>query len=181
MGAKKTRNTDLPERMLARYRGEKTWYYYDTGGKPRREIPLGSDKIIGLSKYSYLHNYFPVGIPLPEDFEKGLYSIVKKRASRNSMEIDLTEKDIKDMLIASDYKCSVTGIKFEATKYKGQRIRPWVPSVDRVNPFRGYTKDNTRIVCAAVNIAMNQFGDEIFNRIMAYAAKSSYKDFNIER
>ena len=27
---------------------------------------------------------------------------------------------------------------------------------------KGYTKDNTRLICTAMNIALNQFGDEFF-------------------
>lgn len=43
MGRKPTVNLNLPSRMRARHRGEVTYYYYDHGGKPRREEPLGTD------------------------------------------------------------------------------------------------------------------------------------------
>jgi len=54
MGRKNTVNFNLPARMRARKRGAKTWYYYDTGGKPRREIPLGNDYAIAVKKWAEL-------------------------------------------------------------------------------------------------------------------------------
>lgn len=55
MGRKPSKNLNLPARMRARQRGEKTWYYYDTGGKPRREIPLGSDYVLAVQKWAELN------------------------------------------------------------------------------------------------------------------------------
>lgn len=40
--------------MRARARGNKVHYYYDTGGKPRREIPLGSDYAQAVKKWTEL-------------------------------------------------------------------------------------------------------------------------------
>ncbi len=41
----------LPPRLRARKRGEKTWYYYDLGGKPRKERPLGDDYALALKQW----------------------------------------------------------------------------------------------------------------------------------
>lgn len=58
MGRKATVNLNLPKGMRARKRKKKgeliTWYYYDAGGKPRKEIPLGNDYIIACKKWSEL-------------------------------------------------------------------------------------------------------------------------------
>ncbi|WP_231623512.1 tyrosine-type recombinase/integrase [Nitrosospira briensis] len=40
--------------MRARRRGEITYYYYDTGGKPRKEIALGTDYPMAVKKWSEL-------------------------------------------------------------------------------------------------------------------------------
>lgn len=40
--------------MRARKRGVKTWYYYDTGGTPRKEIPLGKDYAMAIKKWAEL-------------------------------------------------------------------------------------------------------------------------------
>lgn len=48
MGRKRTVNHSLPPRMRIR----KGRYYYDTQGKPRREIPLGGDYAVALVKWA---------------------------------------------------------------------------------------------------------------------------------
>lgn len=56
MGRKPTVNTNLPPRMRARrQKSGRVFYYYDAGGKPRREIPLGSDYTMAVRKWAELH------------------------------------------------------------------------------------------------------------------------------
>lgn len=55
MGRKPTVNLTLPPKMRARVKaGGKLWYYYDTGGKPRREIPLGCEYTAAVRKWAEL-------------------------------------------------------------------------------------------------------------------------------
>jgi len=54
MGRKPTRWANLPKGMRARPRGKLIHYYFDTGGKPRHEIPLGSDYVIAVQKWAEL-------------------------------------------------------------------------------------------------------------------------------
>ena len=56
MGRKPTINANLPKHMRKRVKPSgKTYYYLDTGGKPRKEIPLGDDYILALKKYSEMN------------------------------------------------------------------------------------------------------------------------------
>lgn len=54
MGRKPTRWTNLPKGMRARPRGKLIHYYLDTGQKPRKEIPLGSDYVAAVAKWAEL-------------------------------------------------------------------------------------------------------------------------------
>lgn len=54
MGRTPTRNKNLPAGMRARHRGKSTYYYLDTGAKPRVEIPLGSDYVQAVGKWAEL-------------------------------------------------------------------------------------------------------------------------------
>lgn len=54
MGRTPTRNMNLPTGMRARHRGKVTYYYFDTGAKPRVEIPLGSDYVAAVRKWGEL-------------------------------------------------------------------------------------------------------------------------------
>lgn len=58
MGRKPTTNLNLPPNMRRRaQRSGKVYYYFDTGEKPRREIPLGDDFIVALRKYADLNMF----------------------------------------------------------------------------------------------------------------------------
>ena len=59
MGRKPTVNRTLPPRMRARVRGDTTYYLYDTGGKPRREIPLGTDYVLAVQQWAVHHQAAP--------------------------------------------------------------------------------------------------------------------------
>lgn len=54
MGRKATTNLNLPPHMRKRVRGEHVYFYLDTGSKPRKEIPLGTDYLQALRKYAEL-------------------------------------------------------------------------------------------------------------------------------
>lgn len=54
MGRKPSRWNNLPKGMRARPRGKLIHYYLDTGERPRREIPLGSDYVIAVQKWGEL-------------------------------------------------------------------------------------------------------------------------------
>jgi integrase len=57
MGRKATVNLNLPPQMRARVRNGTTYYFYDAGGKPRKEISLGKDYVAAVQKWTTLHNH----------------------------------------------------------------------------------------------------------------------------
>lgn len=60
MGRKPSpRNVNLPPRMRARVKGGRTYYSYDTGGRPRKEIQLGTDYVLAVQKWAELHQATP--------------------------------------------------------------------------------------------------------------------------
>src|SRR3954447_11721561 len=54
MGRRPTTNKNLPSGMRARRRGDVTYYYYDAGGRPRKELPLGTDYPMAVKKWAEL-------------------------------------------------------------------------------------------------------------------------------
>jgi integrase len=60
MGRQPTVNNQLPPRMRKRVqRSGKIYYYYDTGSKPRHEIPLGDDYVLAVQQWAQLHQAAP--------------------------------------------------------------------------------------------------------------------------
>lgn len=64
-------------------------------------------------------------------------------------------------------KCELTGITFRLRPdgWTGEAW-PWHPSIDRIHNEHGYEAWNCRIVCVAMNLALHQFGEEVF-RVLA--------------
>jgi integrase len=55
MGRQPTKYLNLPKGMRAREKAKgKIYYYFDTGGKPRKEIPLGPDYVLAVQKWAQL-------------------------------------------------------------------------------------------------------------------------------
>lgn len=107
-----------------------------------------------------------------EDFVNTLFVSAKERARLNNLEFDIDKDFIMLLYENQSKKCSVTGIEFEHQKIENLRRRPFAPSLDRINSDAGYTKDNVRLVCAIVNIALSDFGDLAFDKMCkAYANK----------
>jgi len=59
MGRRPTANLNLPPMMRARRRRDRTYYYYDTGARPRVEMALGSDYTLAVQESSKLHQAKP--------------------------------------------------------------------------------------------------------------------------
>ena len=80
------------------------------------------------------------------------------RAKRYNIEHDLTIEWIMERLTT----CPKTGIEFSFS-HNGNNYSnrsPYTPSIDKVDPTKGYTKDNCVIVCWWYNVSKQRFTDE---------------------
>jgi hypothetical protein len=102
----------------------------------------------------------------------------RQRESRK-MEFSLTRDDVHRMLVASAWRCAVTGIEFTDELIAGKR--PYAPSIDRIDNARGYVRGNTRVVCVAANIAMNVWGVEVLRRLGLGTETSKISDVSNRR
>lgn len=83
-----------------------------------------------------------------------MYTRAKHRAEVKGWEFNLTPEWIEPKLVAG--VCEATGIPLELSgeKFKGYgHFRPWTPSLDRIDPTKGYTTDNVKVVCWMYNQA----------------------------
>jgi len=86
----------------------------------------------------------------PLGYIKRLYSSVKSRCKRFGIEFDLDVKYLLQIFEAQNGKCAIFGD--ELTFISGAGMVMTNPSVDRINPLGGYTKDNVQLVCLQANI-----------------------------
>lgn len=86
------------------------------------------------------------------------------RAKEKGREFALTTDAVLGMLRTNRHRCAVTGVNLRP-EYEGGTRNPFAPSVDRINCQKGYTPENSRIVCAAFNVAIGDFGEDVFEQI----------------
>jgi hypothetical protein len=94
-------------------------------------------------------------------FITDMYWRIKDRSGGDTM----TRKELVELIESAQGRCQMTGIPFVAETYRGADRKPFIPSIDRINPKLPYTKENCRIVCLAVNIGMNQWGERLFDEL----------------
>lgn len=97
----------------------------------------------------------------------------KSRAKQYSLDFNLDKEFISTLYEIQNKKCALTGLDFKFEQQTGyKKRRPFAPSIDRIDCTKGYTQDNVRLVCSVVNIALSDFGDQVFDQMCeAYVNK----------
>ena len=91
---------------------------------------------------------------------KQMFSSARKRAIKKSLEFPLTVEWLLDRFETQDHSCAMTGISFVYDKDKRFTRHPFSPSLDRIDNDKGYTPENTRVVCTMYNYCRNVARDE---------------------
>jgi hypothetical protein len=91
----------------------------------------------------------------------------KCRAAKANLPYELDLQWLLELYNAQRGCCLLTEIKlqFESNRGGTRAFKPFSPSLDRIVPKEGYTKSNTRLVCTAVNLALNNFGESVFEKV----------------
>lgn len=86
-----------------------------------------------------------------------MFLLIKGRARRRGISLNLTESDIILQLNAQDWKCFKTGITLDLTYGNGRK--PFGPTIDRIDNDHGYELGNIQIVCNLYNLCKNIYTD----------------------
>jgi len=92
-----------------------------------------------------------------------LLKFAKRRAKDENLPYELDREFVESRL--ANGVCEVTGLLLERVPPEGCHIHPYAPSLDKIDPALGYTKENTRMVCFAYNRAKSDWNDEVFRRV----------------
>lgn len=121
----------------------------------------------------------PVALPVSAKELKTIYRKAIGRAEERGWSDSLTYEEFVDLFYRSQGKCAVSGLFFSGLRVNESRARPYYPSIDRIDSSKGYSKDNVRFVCCAVNIALNDFGDEVLKQIAFGVVKESVLNHHV--
>lgn len=86
---------------------------------------------------------------------------IKGRALNRGMEYDLDEDHLKELWEKQNGRCVYTGIELEKRKEKATKL-PNQASIDRIDSSKGYVKDNIQFIAYSINLAKNDFTEEVF-------------------
>jgi hypothetical protein len=103
-----------------------------------------------------------------------IYRAAKERSSKKKLPFDITFDDVIKMFNDQQGYCSLSGMKLvtNETRESGSNFYPYAPSIDKLDPSKGYVLGNIRIVAVIVNLALNSFGDTVFDEMCkAYIEK----------
>lgn len=181
--------------MATLYPRGKSWYLqWSEGGRQfRRSLgPISREeaenartrKEIELKQGTCLPRLvYPIGTPsyatapvsprLDEIKRKSRYLLkqTRKNAKARGIPFTLGMEDLEALLDESGGYCQITGIEFDF-EWAGGNRRPWTPSIDRIDSDSGYSLENCRLVCAMVNVAINEWGIEAFERLVMAVAEN---------
>lgn len=171
MGRPRNPNNDLPQHMQRR---NGTYYFVEPGSG--KWINLGADRAVAdirmrelQSQPLDLHRVPVAGVDAAHfaRFAVIVYRRARARAIAKKIKFDLTEQAVLDLLIECNGRCVLSGIEFTDAPAGKRGLRPWMPSLDRIEAYRGYEEGNVRIVCMVVNIALSDFGDDVLFALVA--------------
>ena len=91
-----------------------------------------------------------------------LVATARTRARKRGLDFDLDQHIGTLQARINAGKCELTGQPFDLSPG-----RKWSsPSVDRIDPKRGYTIDNVRIILNLVNTALGDWGEDVLRQVM---------------
>ena len=103
-----------------------------------------------------------------KDYQRRMFLAARARAKSKGVPFTL---NVEDVVIPD--KCPVFGIDIDV---KGAKYAPNIPSIDRVVPELGYTKENVRIVCYRANRLKNNASFEELELIYNWMKKELGKE-----
>lgn len=104
----------------------------------------------------------------------------KVRAEKYEHDFDIDTDYLLSLWETQSGKCALTNFPFEFENSTQFSANPYAPSVDRIDSTKGYIKGNVRLVCVAINYALNEFGEEILKQMcLAYIQTCELSNMNV--
>lgn len=156
---------DLPRGMQFKNGG---YYYIARIGKRQKWIPLGRARDVALQMFADTRRYYsPGAISERMTWARAMLQRARGRSRSDGIACTLDLNKVVELGESQQWRCALTGLAFSTSRLNGSRLAPLAPSMDRIDSTKGYEEGNCRIVVLAINIALNEWGDEIFGTLIA--------------
>lgn len=100
-----------------------------------------------------------------------MHSNLRRRCRDRNKSVRLSLDELHRIALRSAGRCELTHLPFQTRPGETSHKRPFFPSIDRIDSSRDYDPGNVRLVCVAVNYALNDWGEDVFATIAeAYVA-----------
>jgi hypothetical protein len=147
------------------------WRMYPHGLAYRVQMPDGRKIGLGRDLDAALMRYYALMSAAEQGDAKELKAAYiwarhRKGARQRKLEFSVTVEDVQRLLEEQSHCCAITRAAFTPARVEGVRIRPWLPSLDRIDNSQGYVPGNVRVVCGFVNVAMKAFGEALFKELI---------------
>lgn len=146
----------------SRYK-EKNPDYFANKGKERYKPEENADRY-----QRYRGDYLRRRSERSQTVEGKLYDLwasCRERSRRKGLDFSIELEWLVYLFKVQKGKCSMTGVNLTLETKGARGFNPYNPSLDRIDPKKGYTKDNVRLVCVAFNIALNAWGEEVYRKV----------------
>jgi hypothetical protein len=90
----------------------------------------------------------------------------RKGAKDRGIAFDIKPDDVVRLYLEQGHCCAVTGLEFSFDIHPDAFVkRPLAPSIDRIISRDGYKLGNVRLVCAAINFGLGEWGLDLFMKL----------------
>lgn len=159
----------LPSLRTVIYRGKLAVDMLTRGLGRRRmtiAIPVSEQATVDaqLAEATGRHEWSPTVTPEVRAVLRARISFAQSRATSRGRAFSLSLDALCDLYDAQEGRCAITGLPFDISSGSedDRWRRPFPPSIDRIDSALGYTPENIRLVCAAVNNALGPWGEAVF-------------------
>lgn len=168
-------------RIAPRFYFKHGGYYHVRSHRKPPWIHLGHDYNHAVILYTEMEARIESG-PADELIKhlRKLVSNSRQRAKRRRLPHDLTYDQVLSKCLRTGWLCDLSSMPFSLDK-QGCSRRPLAPSLDRIDIAQGYTDANVRVVCSALNYAMNEWGKDLYLALARGVLRKSSRPSKILR
>ena len=105
-----------------------------------------------------------------------LYCCAQGSHKRRKLEFNLSLYFLKDLYHEQNGKCFYTGIKMALKPTNHLLYDPFSVSLDRINPLKGYTKDNIALCCYGINVLKGMHSQKMLYKVLQAFYKNAKRN-----